>query len=518
MKSAASLRTAYYLRSQGYEVRTVNHFTVFTQPELETIIDGFASGEKIICCLSTSFLRRAHNLREKRFQAFKKGTDNKGNFVETNPSPDEGTHWGSGMFEIICDLLKYCKSRGHIVVVGGFEIHNSFFANERIAKAMGLQTLVNYVDYFIEGKNITILPTIAEGSRMTLPLVINKIPIYKTGDLLDFTDAASTPTNSDIVFMGESLPTELSTGCIFSCHYCNYGTLGKKKNEYVRSYESVKQEFVDNYNNFRVSNYMLTDNIVNDYLEKLHWLIRIKEETGIDIRWTGYIRADTIKSKEHAQLIADSGASSVVMGIESFTKTAGPPVGKMTDKDKLVKSLTFFREAVGDNCLAHASLIAGLPTESIDQIRQNTEWLESSDGKYLIDSYLYTALRIFLPNDNKNDINKARNNPFSDYEVDPALKGIVWKSPWGTSTEFMELASELNKSYKNDERVRPGGFSVPFFVSAGIDIDRVIKVARHGLYKNESVKVALKDEFFSKASYKRNLYKKELLRRSQNEC
>jgi len=516
MKSASSLRTAYYLRSQGYEVRTVNHFTVFTQSELETVIDGFSNGEKIICCLSTSFLRKADDLREKRFKAFRKNSGSDVEMVEEG-LPEEGSYWGKGMFDFICPLLEYCKSKGHIVVVGGFEVQTTYFGNDHISRSMGLDTLVKYVDYFVQGKNVAILCNIATGTRMALPTVVNKIPIYIVGDMLDFTDAASTPIESDIIFRGESLPTELASGCIFSCHYCNHGTLGKKKNEYIRHYESVKQEFIDNYNTFGTSNYLFTDNIVNDNLEKLHWLIRIKEETGIDIRWTGYIRADTIKSKEHAQLIADSGAASVVMGIESFTKTAGPPVGKMTDKDKLVKSLTFFREAVGDNCLVHSSLIAGLPTESMDQIRKNTEWLESPDGRYLIDSYLYTALRIFEFNDTKNDINRSRNNPFSDYEIVPALKGVVWKSPWGTSTDFMKLASELNKNFVNEQYMRPAGFSVPFFVSVGIDIDRVIKIGRHGIYKNEKVKIDLKDEFIARSNNKRMFYKVELLRRSKNE-
>ena len=271
---------------------------------------------------------------------------------------------------------------------------------------------------------------------------------------------------------GESLSTEIAAGCIFSCQFCNYGALGKKKTEYMRTYESLERELVSNYENFKTRVYLLTDNIMNDYDEKLKFLIRIREKTGIDIRWTGYVRLDTIKKKEHAQLLLDSGIAGATFGLESLKKEAGPSIGKMTDKTKLLQSLETFRSVVGDNCVTTASLITGLPTETIDELHKTQEWLASKEGRHYIDQYTFTSLKLYNGNDDKNDINIGRNNPFRDYKrtKDPS----VWKSPWGTSEEFMNLAYNFNKG----NNMSTAAFSLPFLHNVGLKIETAVDIVR----------------------------------------
>jgi radical SAM superfamily enzyme YgiQ (UPF0313 family) len=270
----------------------------------------------------------------------------------------------------------------------------------------------------------------------------------------------------------ESLSTEIAAGCIFSCQFCNYAALGKKKTEYMRTYESLERELISNYENFKTRVYLLTDNIMNDYEEKLKFLIRIREKTGIDIRWTGYVRLDTIKRKEQAQLLLDSGIAGATFGIESLKKEAGPSIGKMTDKTKLLQSLEIFRSIIGDNCVTTASFITGLPTETVEDLYKTHEWLTSTEGRHYIDQHTFTSLLLYEGNDNKNDINIGRNDPFREYQR--TRNPSKWKGPLGDSETFMKIAYSFNSK----ETMQTAAFSLPFLHNVGLKIENSVRMVR----------------------------------------
>ena len=52
----------------------------------------------------------------------------------------------------------------------------------------------------------------------------------------------------------------------------------------------------------------------------MNYLVRFREETGINLRWAAYARLDTIRTKRQAQLFKDAGCIGLVFGIESFKK------------------------------------------------------------------------------------------------------------------------------------------------------------------------------------------------------
>ena len=294
---------------------------------------------------------------------------------------------------------------------------------------------------------------------------------------VDFSDQASTAILDDCIEQGESLSTELASGCIFSCSFCNYGSLGKKKNEFVRSYESLKNEFVSNYNNFGTRVYTFTDNIINDYEHKLDMLIRIKEETGIDLRWVSYARLDTITNIKQAKKIKDAGAAGLSFGIESFKKSAGPYIGKMTDGDKLKEKLEMCREVFKDDVIISGLFIAGLPTETFDDLKQTFDFLISDKGRNLIDTFVFTRLTLFPNQGTKNEINAKRmeGDPFKDFIKND---DISWKSPWGTSESFNELKLKFNNFYKDERFVQHAAFSLPVLHSLSIKIEDRIKQIR----------------------------------------
>ena len=236
--------------------------------------------------------------------------------------------------------------------MGGWEIEPYKFLKEYRYK-WGFDVLDEFVSYYVTNNDIDVIHKFCNDEPVNFFKIKNS-RIAEGREILDYSDCSSAPIVSDMIMQDEALSTEIAAGCIFSCQFCNYAALGKKKHEFMRTYESLECELIANYENFKTRVYLLSDNIMNDYDEKLKFLIKIREKTGIDIRWTGYVRLDTIKRKEQAQLLLDSGIAGATFGIESLKKEAGPSIGKMTDKDKLLKSFDIFRNVIGDNEIGRA--------------------------------------------------------------------------------------------------------------------------------------------------------------------
>ena len=455
MKSASNLRLSYMLRSIGYEVKQVHNCLSFTSEEIKQIIEEFTQGQQCIACFSSSFINTT----------FRK------NVLEPENQDKVGNAWGLDAYSFLVNAFLLCKNMGIVTLFGGWEIIEDKFRSTRQRFSWGIDSFDKIVDYYVIGNNIDVIDDLAKGRSIEYQEV-NGSKIARTKEVTNFTDCASTPLPNDFVLQDESLSTEIAAGCIFSCQFCNYAALGKKKTEYMRTYESLERELITNYENFQTRMYLLTDNIMNDYDEKLKYLIKIREKTGIDIRWSGYVRLDTIKRKEQAQLLLDSGIAGATFGIESLKKEAGPSIGKMTDKDKLMKSFEIFRDVIGDNCVTTASFISGLPNESRDDLYKTYQWLNSPEGKHCIDHYSFTSLLLFRGNETKNDINIGRNDPFSVYERGNGPER--WTSPWGTSDEFSKLAFEFNRSTLE----QTAAFTLPFLHNVGLKVENAVKLAR----------------------------------------
>jgi radical SAM superfamily enzyme YgiQ (UPF0313 family) len=474
-KSAAVLRIGYYLRQQNFNVKQVHHCNIFTNDELEQIISDFSKGDNVLICVTTSFLSNTIN-----------------SLFLKKETGSVGSKWGLS-FDFLLNISKLAKKFKFPIVLGGFELTKDKFQNLYSRKVWGIDILDAIgIDYYIYGNDISIIPKICKNETIAYEQI--KSSKYVTvSDIVDFTNGASTPIIEDHIAPKECLITEVAAGCVFSCSFCTYSALGKRKEEFVRTYESLKNEIVDNYNNFGTRVYMLSDNMLNDYEMKLQYLKRIREETGINLRWIGYARLDVIKTKKQAQLLYDSGAAALIFGIESFKKEVGPYLGKMCDKDKLVQSLHLLREVGGDDLLLSAGFIAGAPTETKEELKETCDWLISDEGKYLIDQYKFITLFVSPDTqDNKNDINKARNSPYKDYTFEnerDKIFGEFWTSPWGTYEEFDTLATELNTIHGYQRTV----FSIPYIHNAaiqlGIEIEDLIKIFRFRKYNDYALQL-----------------------------
>jgi hypothetical protein len=449
-KNASGLRITNRLRSRGHRVKQIHNFTCFTLDELISILKKFSCDgkESVVVAISTSFLM---------------------------------INAGTKDFDYTCDKIKNFiitakRKYKAKIVVGGWMISRLF--KPMTGNGNIFQSLKNgEVDVFVEGDGTESLDRISRGLSISTSQ-IDGMNYHIADQVLDFSDESSAPLSCDHINQDESLVTEIASGCVFSCSFCNYGVLGKKKHEFMRSFTSLESEFMNNWNNFKTRVYTLTDNIINDNWEKVDMLIKIREK--IDIRWVGYIRLDTLTKRWQIEKLRDSGIAGLNMGIESFCKTVGPKIGKMTDGEKLKDLLYQTREILGDSAVFTCNFIAGLPTETIDDLSKTHEWLSSRDGKYLVDSYKFVRLYLSPKQDLreqlriKNTINISRGDPFLEYDVNDLGK---WKSPWGKSEDFDRAVVSYN-----DTRSNPGTtWSLPVIHTAGWKIEDMIKSVRKNI-------------------------------------
>ena len=117
----------------------------------------------------------------------------------------------------------------------------------------------------------------------------------------------------------EVLPIELSRGCQFTCKFCRYPLLGKKKNTYLRDFSLTEHELIENYQRYGTTRYFFLDDTVNESDEKIVAMADMAQRLPFKLEWIGYNRLDLIGSKPHTiQLLKDSGLKSSFFGIESF--------------------------------------------------------------------------------------------------------------------------------------------------------------------------------------------------------
>ena len=465
-KNSALLRLGNALYKEGFDVKQVHHCTSFNKEELKHLIETFSQDEKILICISSSFLATANRI-DYRFH--------------TDERPDVskiGDFWGEKAFDFLKNIGYISNLYKIPVIMGGFDIKYYKFLSKEDWNCWGIDVLNYFIEYFIMGYSHKAISDYCKNGKLEYRKLFCEngryVKLVQSNEITDWEDHAFTPTPGTYIQKGESLTTQLAGGCIFSCSFCTYYGLGKKPNEYARTYQSIKDEIVYNWENSNTRTYLFADNMVNDDWNKLEKLIRVKEETGIDIRWAGYVRLDTITTKEKAKLFRDSGAAGVVFGIESLKKEVGPYIGKMTDGEKVKELLHMFREAVGDTCMTSGSFIAGAPTETKEELHKHYEWLNSEEGKYLLNHYIFTPLFIEPGINSRTEINKKRNDPWKDYKFNEnkkiRMRGTGWTSPWGTYDEFLELAikySNFNNKSLVDEvedamSARRGIFALPF--------------------------------------------------------
>jgi radical SAM superfamily enzyme YgiQ (UPF0313 family) len=192
---------------------------------------------------------------------------------------------------------------------------------------------------------------------------------------------------------GETLPMEVARGCVFKCAFCTYALIGKKWGDMARNADVMRADMIRNYERYGTTRYIMTDDTINDSIEKVKFLHEVFTSLPFKIEWMSYARLDLFwKYPEMAQLLMDAGMRGAVFGIETLHDEAGKKVGKGLGSERVKKTLEHVKSVWGSTVHISGLFILGLPGEPVESMQQTLDYLNRPDCP--IDAPNTTALQI----------------------------------------------------------------------------------------------------------------------------
>jgi|GEM_PF-1330342 len=198
-------------------------------------------------------------------------------------------------------------------------------------------------------------------------------------------DSFSTSTikwhSSDFLFKGENVPIETARGCIFKCSFCAFNLNGKKFGDYTKCKDTLQKELIHNYETYGISEYMISDDTLNDSMKKVEFLYNVITSLPFKINFSAYGRLDVLGANpDMAPMLKEIGLRSVEFGVETMNKKTGKFIGKLGDRDKIIKYLEDLKTQWKDDVYIAAGFIIGLPHEDENSIRETMNWLYQKDN------------------------------------------------------------------------------------------------------------------------------------------
>ena len=427
-------KAAHELRQHGFNVLVVNYTHLYSMEELIHIVNCTVSDQTLFVGLSNTFLgytqiKNANiTVTTQAFNAFlPQGFDADHLFV---------SH--------IKSINQNCK-----IVLGGTRTYPNYNHKN--------------VDYVVMGYADVSIVSLAQHLKSGTPISVknykNVYGKYILEDMeaatFDFNHSTMTWCDDDVVVPGEVLPLEISRGCIFSCKFCAYRLNGKKTLDYLKNFDIIHTELLNNYKNYNITKYRLLDDTFNDTEEKIDIMLDIVKQLPFQPQFGGYARLDLLVAKPHTiQKLFDIGFRHMFFGIETLNKKTGSIVGKGGDPEKLIQTVIDMKNLYGDQVTLHGSFIVGLPEENKKSIAKTMQKLINRELP--LDSVTYYPLEI-----NKKTAHHPWDSAFNiDYEkygyteiLSPTSNdfgAMNWQSPHMTHTEAIEIAKDFALKYKGN--------------------------------------------------------------------
>jgi hypothetical protein len=269
----------------------------------------------------------------------------------------------------------------------------------------------------------------------------------------------------------EVLGIELGRGCQFKCGFCRYPLLGKKKNTYLRDFDLVRLELLQNYYNFGITRYTVLDDTTNESLEKIEMLANVAQALPFKLEWVGFGRVDLIWSRRQTiQLLKDSGLRSMFFGIESFHPEACKSIGKGWSSKHGKDFLVELKDTWGKDINFHTGFIIGLPGESELDIDNSVRWCIDNNMSSVYFAPLNISSRPDLLFKSEFDTNYEKYG----YRFNDPSNESYWENDNWSAASAHNKAAEIHSYFKKNNRI--AAFGLADVANLGYSIDELIDV------------------------------------------
>lgn len=322
-----------------------------------------------------------------------------------------------------------------------------------------------YADVIIMGYGETGIIKLLRDEKMAAVEYVDDTPVYNdNNEGFDICTSTVIYDQTDAILDDEFLVLEVSRGCIFRCKFCAYPLNGKKKLDYLKDPEILRQELIRNYELFKINKYMISDDTFNDTTEKLRILHSVFTSLPFKIYFSCYLRLDLLNAhREQINLLLEMGLVGCQFGIETFHPKAASVIGKGAVGPAAKELLNDLKTKYWKNRVkVQVSLICGLPFETLESYEETIQWI--LDPNNLVERIQPQPL--YLPNPKFNDFSWA-----SEFQLNAAKYGFYWTSSsqtqWknlnGPITSFDEakmMSVKMNEAVKNSSRDFRGGWAI----------------------------------------------------------
>jgi radical SAM superfamily enzyme YgiQ (UPF0313 family) len=272
---------------------------------------------------------------------------------------------------------------------------------------------------------------------------------FVTENKFDITSCTHKWHKSDNIQPGETLPLELGRGCIFKCKFCRYPYIGKHKNDFNREMDCVKEELVDNYNNWGVTNYYIIDDTFNADQERLKAFHSMTQTLPFKINYATYLRADLIAAHpDSEQYLQESGLLGAFLGIESLNPEACKIIGKPWSAKSARDFIpNLYHTTWGTEVSIVVGLICGIPPDTLAACKDTNQW--AIDNK--LPAWVWHPLSI------ERDVKIEHK---SEFDIRAEEYGFKWKNNYGrtiwvtdycdaeTAKDWGDELTDLSKPYQ----------------------------------------------------------------------
>lgn len=427
-------KVAYWLRKHDHSAQVIDFIDRMSEETLYTVTKKFITSETLVLALSTTFLG-----------------------LQSHVHSDGNKFW---LMEKITNVVRRIRAEHPNIkfVLGGYR-------SEKLP-SMGLfdATIMTYStateEIFLE-----YIRHLKTGSRMPLHLSCKV-----NGESRPYYNMASTQVYNievddfkwslqDAILPEEPLPLDVSRGCIFACRFCQYQHTGKKKLDYIRGMEYIKEELIHNYHMFGTTSYYVLDDTFNDTEIKLKEFHSIVKALPFKISFSAFLRADLIhRFPDMAYYLKDAGLFGSYFGIESLHPSASKVVGKgWSGKYAKTYIPELYHNIWNKEVAVHTNFIVGLPTEPIESVYATADWF--IDNK--LHSITFDGLILTGPEDGpgrsiKSEFDKnAEKYGFKFGDLTENSLFPQWTNDYWDRDSAAHHAQELNNKIDGHRKIHP---------------------------------------------------------------
>lgn len=475
-KYGGTYKLATELRKFGYSCQVIDLSSYWTIDRYKQLIDKFITNKTILVGISTTLGEIRQGSKE--------------------------LIWGRPESDFI-EILSYIRSKNSNVKIcaGGTKVNNA--------------SNFSYIDYVILGKAdhaiVSLANHLKNGSDIKFvqngyTKIIDSADYFYSQD--DFRSSQIIFQPNDIIFKTESLPMEIARGCIFKCGFCRFDLIGKRIGDWTKDVDAIKQEILRNYEMFGITNYMFTDELINESVSKLEMLSNALVNLPFKIQYSSYARVDLIhRFPEMREMLLETGAASLTFGIETLNWNAGRKIGKGLHPDKTKETLAYCKKLWHRKVLMSSGFLVGLPGEDEKSIYETFEWLLSDANP--LDVFMFAPLYM-QHSDSAGGIGKSK------FELDPKKYGYTIKKNsdiWSSENiSFLKAISIVKNIYQDPRMKSKNRFQSASYLGRIMSLGYTIQDIFAIIYDLDDVQAAAaKQEIRQRMHSMKELYFQKLL-------